>query len=501
MTTVRPDIDLEAFARPESRPRRRRRWTRLLLPGAILAGLVAVLGWSLGDLLRARTDVTVVRPKTGELGAGAGGAVAFQASGWVEPDPFPKRVTPLTRGTVAEILVQESDILEKGDPVARLVPDEADLELAAARATLARTTAERARARIELEAAKKDFEEAIRLTERVEVARAAVAGKVAERGLLTEAARRMEAEVHAAGEELAIQKHLRAEGAAGPRQVELAAARLESARAAHAAARARVAHADAELSAARAKEKSARREQQLRIEDQRRLASAQHGLDAAEAAVHRARAELALAELRKERMTVRSPWDGVVLERLTVPGATVGGEGLAHTSICSLYDPRRLRVRVDVPQEQVAQARLGQKARIVSKARRARPYHGTVARIVQQADNQKVSLQAHVRVEDPDELLRPEMLCQVRFVGAGGPGEGGETPATILVPHRLLDGDRLWVLDPTGKRAIRRRVQVGGRQGEWIEVLAGVNLSDKLVDRGRDGLIEGALVRVREGGQ
>jgi len=493
VSRLRSDIDLEVFSREASSvPEPRRRWTRFLLPLVVLLGFGAVLLWSLGDVLFPRHDVSVVRPRMAEGGT-VPGAVAVQASGWVEPDPFAKNVVPLTRGTVAEVLVQESDRVERGDVIARLVADDAELELVRARARRDRAEAEHSRADVDLRFAKQDFEAAITLTERLAVARAELDGTKAESKRLAEAAARTRSEVRVAEEELTVQRYLAGEGAAGPRQVELAQARLDTARAASAAADARAARAVADIGVAEAKLASAKTDEKLRIADRRAVALAETGLDLAKAELETARAELAIAELRRKRVEVRSPWAGVVLERLTEPGAAAG-----ETAIVSLYDPNHLRVRVDVPQEEVGKVFVGQVASIRCESRRDTPYAGEVVRVTQRADIQRVTLEAHVRVADPDGLLRPEMLCQVRFIASVDAGSKPDGPTTVLVPARfVVDGSRIWVLDAMTDAARLRTIEVGARSGDWVVVRSGLNLSDKLIDDGRAGLQDGMRLRVK----
>ena len=201
-------------------------------------------------------------------------------------------------------------------------------------------------------------------------------------------------------------------------------------------------------------------------------------------------------------MQVRAPIDGVVLERLSAPGVVLSPERERH-AVCTLFDPSSLRVRVDVPQAEIALIFPGQRAEVLAESRRGEAYAGEVLRIVRQANLSKVTLEVQVRLFEPDGLLRPEMLAQVRFFGrplaepdAGASAAGGAH--SVLVPERLLEGGRLWVLAPDGL-AQRREVELGALHGDRIEVLSGINLSDKLIDRGREDLREGDRVHV--GGQ
>ncbi len=432
MSAERPELDLDALTRERPLAPPRRRWG-FLLPLAILAVFLAILGWSARDLFGQRVPVTIVRARAGAAAISTSG-VLLQAAGWVEPDPFALEVRALLAGSVVEMLVQESDRVEAGAVVARLVDTDERLALSAAQALL-------------------------------EEARARVTAAQAEEALRGAAVRKSGATIRVLEEELRLQEHLVAQDASGPRQVELARARLEEAEADLDIVRAEAARATGESAASRARE--------------------------AGAAVEIARAELALA-----RTAVVSPWGGIVLTCLAQPGSWLG-HGM-DGSVCTLYDPQKLRVRVDVPQEEIGRLEKGQRARIQSEARRDQPYTGEIVRILHRADIQKVTMQVHVRILDPDELLRPEMLCQVGFLA---PEQVSATPAagqsTVWVPSRLVADGKVWVLDATGERASARPIEIGASDAEWTEVRAGIDLSDELIDAGRESVHEGSLVRVR----
>jgi hypothetical protein len=68
----------------------------------------------------------------------------------------------------------------------------------------------------------------------------------------------------------------------------------------------------------------------------------------------------------------------------------------------------------------------------------------------------------------------------------------------VLIPSRLVQNGSVWVVDGATRTAVKRAVALGGEQGEWVEVASGVNVSDKLIDGGREALNEGARVHVRE---
>lgn len=506
MSQVQPDVDLSALARPEAslQPPKRSK-LRIVVPLALLLGFAAVLASTLTDLFRSVHEVTVVRPvrPSAEQSASLGSAaVAVQASGWIEPDPFPLHVTALAGGIVEELLVQESDRVTAGQIVARLVDDEARIARDAAVAELGIREAELAQAVARRDIARERLDEALAVTEARDAARAAHGGAEAAASQRAAAVLEGESRVRLAEDELEVQRELERTGANGVRQVELAEGKLEEARARLAGLRAEAAVADARVLETDARRARTERDFELRFDDRLEVDVAEAGVSHAEAEVRKARATLEDAELRLARMEVRSPVDGVVLERLTLPGMVLS-VSLAGHEVCSLFDPEQLRVRVDVPQPEVGRIFVGQRAEIECEARRRQPYEGEVIRVVQKANLSKVTLEVQVRILDPDGLARPEMLAQVRFFGSEGAAAGGSTAAAaeespVMIPARLVDAGAVWVVGP-GARAERRPVELGATHGEQVEVLAGLNLTDKLVDSGRASLLDGDRLRVLGG--
>lgn len=506
MSQVKPDIDLGALGRtskePTSpRPRRRFVWA---IPVLIVLGFLVVLASTLTDLFRGAVEVTVIRPRTAARSSVAEGTVVLQAAGWIEPDPFPIKVGALATGVVKDILVLESAVVAAGDVVASLVDDEAKIELATAQAELERARAAAKKAALAAAFAKESFTAALGVKEAEGSANAELIGKTAEAVHRREAVREGKARVVVAEEELATQKFLAAEGAAGPRQVELAEAKVEEARGALAVMEADAALADAEKVKAAVRAERAKKDLELRIDERAAVAAAE-----AEAAL--AESETALlekkrdrAQLALDRMTVRSPVAGIVLDRLATPGGIVGPSA-EHEYVCSLWDPANVRVRVDVPQGDIAKVEVGQKVDVSAEARSDRVYKGHVLRLLQKADIQKVTVQVHVRLDDADSSLRPEMLVQARFFARASAesrpsSSGASTARTIVeIPESVIvDGSHVWVVAAEESIATKRSLELGRRVSGFVEVRSGLNATDKIVDSGRERLSEGIRVVVRE---
>lgn len=511
MSDPGPELDLGSLTRRSAELEApRRRWLRILLPAGILAVFAAVLLSSIGDLFRRGVPVRVVSPRPlpqGSAAAAPRDRVLVQAAGWIEPDPFLVHVTALSGGIVEEVLVEESDVLHAGDPVARLVDEDASLNLQRASAVLAQEQAALADATARSQIAHERFDAALDVREGAAVASADAKGKTAEaehrHAALTGAA----VSVRIAKDELAVQKELAGQGATGLWQVELAEGAVAAAESALEVLSADAALAEAEKEGALARAQRAGDDLRLRFDDRLERDRAAAAVQAAEAAVELAKVKVAEAQLELDRKVVRTPVDGVVLERLTVPGMVLDLNRTGH-EVCSLYDPAALRVRVDVPQDDIDRLFVGQRAEIVTNARPDLPYAGEVIRLVQLADIQKVTLEAQVKIEGGDGLLRPDMLAQVRFFGSGqAPDQAaGEDPnrsasvGAFLIPRRLVVDGAVWVLEPVESVACRRELSLGAERGDDVEVLEHLDATTKILDSGGAALTEGTRVKVVRSG-
>ena len=156
-------------------PPPQRRWrTRVAVPAVLLLTVTALLVYSARDVLLPATDVRVV-PVIVKSGVAGGPAPIVQAPGWFEADPFMVAVSTLAGGVVREVLVLEGEPVTAGQVVARLVDDDARLQLARAAAEVAARAAALEAAAAALAEAERNWEHPIELNRAVATAEAKVA--------------------------------------------------------------------------------------------------------------------------------------------------------------------------------------------------------------------------------------------------------------------------------------------------------------------------------------
>lgn len=191
-------------------------------------------------------------------------------------------------------------------------------------------------------------------------------------------------------------------------------ARVREAEAAVAAAK--VAVAKAELDYQRVAELA-----QKDVESRKAFDDARLQLEAARAQLMQAEAALELAKVYLDWTVIRSPINGVVLERLVEPNELVvpqsfGGTRGPSTALIALANPKDLQVEIDLNEADLSKVYLGQPCRVSPEAYPERVYGGHVAEIAPEANRQKGTLQVKVQIHDPDKYLTPELSARVDFL-------------------------------------------------------------------------------------
>lgn len=191
-------------------------------------------------------------------------------------------------------------------------------------------------------------------------------------------------------------------------------ARLAQADGAVAAARANV--AKAELSYERVNKLAATDIESKQAQDDTRLV-----LEAARANLKESEGAREIAQTYLNWCTIRSPINGVVLEKLVDPNELVtpqsfGGTRGPSTAFIAVADPKDLQVEIDMNEADLSKIYLGQKCRVSPEAYADKNYEGYVAEIAPEASRAKGTLQIKVQIREPDKFLTPELSAKVEFL-------------------------------------------------------------------------------------
>lgn len=162
--------------------------------------------------------------------------------------------------------------------------------------------------------------------------------------------------------------------------------------------------------------------QKANVESKQLEDNARLQLESAQATLKEVEGAKALIETYIDWCVIRSPINGVVLEKLVDPNELVvpqsfGGTSGPSTALIALADPKDLQVEIDLNESDLSKVFLKQKCKVSPEAYPERSYDGYVAEIAPEATRAKGTLQVKVQIQAPDKFLTPELSARVDFIG------------------------------------------------------------------------------------
>jgi RND family efflux transporter MFP subunit len=254
-------------------------------------------------------------------------------------------------------------------------------------------------------------------------------------------------------------------------------------------------------------ESRARSEEALRLSTEARRLVAEKHLPQTELARREAEAKLAAAALvaaqaseREQaellrRHVVPAPFAGVVARRLTDVGEWVS----RGTPVIELVATDRVRLDVQAPQERFAAIHEDALVQVFADSLAGESLPGRIVARVPVSDPSARTFLVRVVVDGAAGRLLPGTSATA-VIGLPGSKQALLIPRDALL--RYPDGSHsVFVVreQAGGATALERPVKLGGG-GVQVEVLEGIEPTDRVVVRGNERLRNGQLVRIAEGG-
>ena len=217
------------------------------------------------------------------------------------------------------------------------------------------------------------------------------------------------------------------------------------------------------------------------------------GLEQAVANLAAADANVKRLEELESFKNVYAPFSGVLTRRNVDPGALINsGAGLAGKELFDMARVDPLRVYVSVPQAYAPSMKVGVKATVTLQEFPGQKFMGTIVRTAEAIDPGTRTLNTEVDVPNKDGKLLPGSFGQVHFA------TGTAVPRITIPVNAMLfraEGAQVAVVDKDGKLHLQR-INIGRDFGTTLEVLGGVEVSDRVVINPSDSLEEGQQVHV-----
>ncbi|MDH1629552.1 efflux RND transporter periplasmic adaptor subunit [Pseudomonas mosselii] len=232
-----------------------------------------------------------------------------------------------------------------------------------------------------------------------------------------------------------------------------------------------------------------------RLERSRRLvteqAATQEQLDQAKADYLQVLGDIERTKALIAQKRIKAPFDGV----LGVRKVNLGEFIQAGTALVSLTDANTLFANVNLPERTLADLKSGQDMQLRVDAYPGRQFHGKVSTIEPRIDPGTRTLMVQATVPNPDNSLAAGMYVNAE-VSLPSSAKVLSVPETAISYNTY--GDFVYVVEGADNQASVRLAQVktGQRVAGRVELLEGVNASDRVVTSGQLRLSNGAKVEI-----
>lgn len=167
---------------------------------------------------------------------------------------------------------------------------------------------------------------------------------------------------------------------------------------------------------------------------------------------------------------VRAPIDGIVVAREAEPGNVA----LIGAPLVTVSRINTLALTLNLPEEAVAAARVGAPVRFTTPAYPGRTFEATLQRVGAAVDTRTRTLEVVARVDNKENLLRPEMYVNAEVLGEAA-GEALVVPAEAV--HLIEEQTVVIAAEPREDGGLfieALPVRVGRRANTVVEILAGL---------------------------
>jgi RND family efflux transporter MFP subunit len=210
-------------------------------------------------------------------------------------------------------------------------------------------------------------------------------------------------------------------------------------------------------------------------------------------------ARVKVAQQDLDNCIVRAPFGGIVVSKDAQRGEMVSpvsaGGGFTRTGIATVVDMNSLEIEVDVNESYIARVKPGQPVTAVLDAYPDWQVPAKVRTVIPTADRQKATVKVRAAFDRLDPRILPDMGVKVTFLRPDDDHAARE--AVALAPRAAIrvEGETSYVFVVRGNVVERRAIQVGGTDGDRVEVRAGLQAGDRVVLSPPETLQDGMRVR------
>ena len=204
--------------------------------------------------------------------------------------------------------------------------------------------------------------------------------------------------------------------------------------------------------------------------------------------VAQAKSQLEVAKKNLEDCRLVAPVSGIVGRKLIGAGETA----LPSQAVVSILDISTVKVKVAVPEAEIGGINANTPTSMTVEAINGSYQGGRIEKGVQ-ADALTHTYDIRIHVANGDRKLLPGMVASVRFISDGSQAIGSKMIPVTAVQKKSDGSLFVWTVgkDSTAHRAT---VTIGQTQGNYVSVIEGLDIGDRIATEGYQKLSEGTKV-------
>jgi membrane fusion protein (multidrug efflux system) len=194
-----------------------------------------------------------------------------------------------------------------------------------------------------------------------------------------------------------------------------------------------------------------------------------------------------LANLRLQDAVIRAPISGIISERHIKTGNTLN----VSDKVFRITQMDKLQAIVHIPDQEVSKLQAGQRASIHVDSYNGQAFMGHIVRISPVVDIATGTVRATIEMDNDSNLLRPGMFSRVSILY-------DQHADTLLIPRDavLTEDEVESVFVIQDNVATRTPIHTGYADGQFIEILSGLEHNDVVVTTGQAMLKDKSKVEV-----
>jgi RND family efflux transporter MFP subunit len=195
------------------------------------------------------------------------------------------------------------------------------------------------------------------------------------------------------------------------------------------------------------------------------------------------------AQIRLAKMNIIAPFSGVIVE---LPYYTKGTRVNSGQPMVNLMSYDKMYLEINLPEKNISEVQLGQEVLITNYTIAEDTLIGTVSELSPMISSETRTFGGKLLINNPDLKLRPGMFVKADIITA-------KKDSVIVIPKNIiLSGNRgkyVFVVE-RNSAADDRVIRTGIENKDFVEILEGLSVNDRLIIKGFETLRDNSKVKI-----